>query len=914
MKSVVVFLAGALVLALASPAFSADLYGLPVTRIELKDDLGKPWPRPELLLPLLGIRPGDRLAPAAVRDGIAYLYLKGLFSDIRVEAFPDNAGVRLEYILVPVTLVEKIVLLGNDALSSGAIRDALPGIEGREFREEKFLQLRENILSLYQAEGYYDVSVSFRAERTGTPHRVVLIIEVREYSPTRIESITFSGNTVFRDKDLLRVMKNKKGDPLRSSVVMDTDMEAILQKYTEAGYPAARPGPVTMSIRDQKAYLQVLGTEGPKVTVKFTGNREFGAKKLNQTLLIWSEHDVSDAIIESSAEKIRNLYKDLGYAEVKVDVKKTEGPGRLDLEFSIHEGPRTRVSDIAFQGNAYFTTKELKRQLSLRESGWFRSRPYREELLDKDVDYLKDLYIDNGFLSASVKRKVTLSNEGRRAAVLIEISEGPQTKLGTISFEGNTAWTNAELLERISLKPGAPFSDRLLDEDKFRVLSAYSDKGFLYAKVEVEKTAGSGLQDIRYRITEDQRVMIGRIILRGNERTKDYVILRELLLKPGDPYSYPSILTSQQRIYRFGFFGQARFEPVHPGEKEYVKDMLFSVEERPAGAVEFGVGYGDLDRLRGFVEVSHRNLWGTLRRASVRLDESDILQQSVFNLQEPWFLGRRLESRFTLAWSDAKRLNQDTREIYYQTRKTTAAYGVEKVYDGLKASLTYQFENVENYNVKPQAVLTQEDTGRVLVSSLSPGLIMDKRDDAFNPRKGSLHGIVFKEALQALGSEADFTKLTVQSSWFLPVDTGVLAALSGRAGMAWPHYVTTEVPLHERFYLGGSTTVRGYTQDSVGPSRLDGATRIPTGGASMVVLNAELRLNPTEGLGFVLFTDAGNVWADQELKMHDLRASYGAGLRYGTPVGPLRVDYGQKIHRRPGETPGEIHFNIGHSF
>jgi len=166
-----------------------------------------------------------------------------------------------------------------------------------------------------------------------------------------------------------------------------------------------------------------------------------------------------------------------------------------------------------------------------------------------------------------------------------------------------------------------------------------------------------------------------------------------------------------------------------------------------------------------------------------------------------------------------------------------------------------------------------------------------------------------------LGSEADFTKVTVQSTWFLPLLENSVVALSGRAGMGWPHQNTLEIPLHERFYLGGSTTVRGFTQDSVGPYQLDAeGTRIPTGGSSMVQLNAEVRLNNAEGTGIVFFTDAGNVWVDQSIRLDDLRASYGAGFRYHTPVGPLRVDYGQKIHRRSGESPGELHFSIGHAF
>ena len=422
--------------------------------------------------------------------------------------------------------------------------------------------------------------------------------------------------------------------------------------------------------------------------------------------------------------------------------------------------------------------------------------------------------------------------------------------------------------------------------------------------------------NVRFRVAEDQRVTMGKVILRGNVTTRDHVILRELEPRTGEPYNYESILKSQQRIYRYGYFSYAKFEPVHPYEKESTKDMLFTVEERPAGAVEFGVGYGTLDRLRGFVEVSHRNIWGTARYASLRFEASDILKRAAFTFKEPWFLGYRyLESKFILALSDSKNINERTREIYYQTKKASASYGVERYYEDLRVSLTYQYENVDNYNVQPAAELTPEDSGRVLISSLNPAVILDKRDDPFNPTKGSLHGLNIKEALKELGSEADFTKVTVQTTWYLPVAVRTVFALSGRAGMGWPHHETLEIPLHERFYLGGSTTVRGYTQDSVGPYNLNASgDRVPTGGSSMVQLNAEIRLNMTGGSGFVVFTDAGNVWVDQSIRMDDLRASYGAGFRYHTPVGPLRVDYGQKINRKSGESPGELHFSIGQAF
>ncbi len=923
-----------------------DLAGKKVVSIFLKDDHGAPWPNPGDLLPLLEVKPGDTFSREAVRKGLEYLYLKGLFRDVRVDAFPEGEGLRLDYTFLPLILVDKVVLRGNHSVANRDVLGAIGNLEGKELREKSFPDIRAAIQAIYQSQGYYGTKVNFREEPSKRPNRVVLYVYITEPKQTVIASVKFTGNTVFRARDLLSVMRNRPGKPLLTDVLFDRDLEAIRKKYASAGYPAAKPGPVSMSFQGNRAYLEIAGEEGPRVTTTFTGTTKFCREEFpillpagtvdpetvayqaktcadffRGLLLIWSEGDVSDPAIDSSVQNIRTAYRDRGYADATVDVRKTAGPGTLNLVFSVHEGPRVAVRSVRIEGNSAFTAKEIRGLMETRPSGWLKTRFFRQDVLDSDADALRDLYAASGYLSAAVHTSVTRSPDGTKADVLVGIEEGRRTVTGTVSFAGNAALSDAELEKALVMRQGDPFSETVLEEDRYRILMRYAAKGYLYARVEAEKqpaagTRGEEVMNIRYSITEDRPVIIGKIILRGNAYTEDKVITRELEPKTGEPYNYESILKSQQRIYRYGYFSVARFEPVHPYEKEYVKDMLFTVEERDAGAVEFGVGYGDLDRLRGFVEVSHRNLWGTARFASLRIEGSDILKRAALTYQEPWFLGRRsLSDKLLLIWSDAKRINQDTREVYYQTRQQSISFGPEWTHDGLKGSLTYQFQNVDNYNVEPAATLSPDDSGWVRVSSLNPSLLYDRRDDFFNPTRGSVHGINVKEALPALRSKADFTKATAQTTWFFPAAEHTVVALSARAGMGWPHGDTQELPIHERFYLGGGTTVRGYTQDSIGPFKVDASgTRVPTGGSSMVQLNAELRLSSAGGGGVVFFTDAGNVWAGQQIRLNDLRASYGIGLRYHTPVGPLRIDYGQKIHRRPGESPGELHFNIGQAF
>jgi outer membrane protein insertion porin family len=924
MKLLFSVLAALCVLAAPLPALSSPspFSGKTITAIVLKDENGNPWMKPDQILELIGVKPGDTFSGSKIRSGLALLYLKGVFRDIRVDGFPEDSGVRLEYTFISITVVDKVVVHGNSSVSTSVIEEALPRLAGKELRESKLPGIKADLIALYQALGFFEASAAFRVERLDKPNHVVLHVDITEGKPTVIEKITFEGNTVFKDRALLAVMKSRINDPLNRDLLLDRDAEAIVKKYTDAGYPAAKIGPVAMSFHEHKADIRITCSEGPRVTVRFTGNREFSSGKLNKTLLIWSEHDISDTGIDSSADKIKTMYREQGFADADVDVKKTAEPGRLDLEFIITEGPQVTVRQIVLQGNTVFPSKKIKKEMALREPGWFNhwytpwitSHPFREDQLNTDVDNLRDRYLEAGYLSVTVKKKVTRSADGREAFVTIDITEGPQSKTGAITFEGNTVFSAKDLSDKLSLKSGAPFNERLLDEDKYRIISAYSNKGYLYAQVDVDRTPQDDTIAVRYRITEDKQVRIGRIILKGNERTKDYVIMRELLVKPGDPYDYGAILSSQQRIYRLGYFRLAKFEPVHPGEKDYLQDMLLTVEEGPAGYGEVSFGYGDLDKLRGSIEVGYRNLWGTAEYTSLRYEQSDILKRAIYNYRKPWFLDYRLDANFSLIWSDSERLNSDTREVYYKTRKTAVSFGVEKSYEHFKPSLTYQFENVVNYDVLQAAMITPDDSGRVLVSSITPAVLWDLRDDIFNPHKGALFGIALKDALSILESQADFIKLTVQGSWFLPLNSSVLA-FSARGGAGWPFRSTPELPLHERFYVGGSTTVRGFTQDSIGPAERDSSGNlIPQGGQSMAIFNLELRLNPGEGVGLVFFVDAGNAWPGQEILFGDLRSSYGIGIRYGTPIGPFRLDYGQKTHQRVGESPGEVHFNIGNTF
>ncbi|MBI5198231.1 MAG: outer membrane protein assembly factor, partial [Nitrospirae bacterium] len=363
---------------------------------------------------------------------------------------------------------------------------------------------------------------------------------------------------------------------------------------------------------------------------------------------------------------------------------------------------------------------------------------------------------------------------------------------------------------------------------------------------------------------------------------------------------------------------------LRPEVQEYVKDLTLRVEEGRPGSVEFGVGYGDEERFRGSFEVGHRNLFGTARQASFRMEGSSIEQKYTLSYKEPWLFGISMDGRLSLV-----DLIED--KISFRRRTLGATAGVEKSFgEQIQAALLYQYEDVAVSDVLEGAILTAEDTGegKVHVATINPSLVMDFRDDPFNPTSGSLYSVTFRDAAKILGGDPQFIKLTVQGNWFYSPFSRIVLAAGVRGGAADRFGESQTVPIFERFFVGGRSTVRGYDQEQLG---VPGKTIIPqdgkwtpTGGNAMMILNGEVRVSLPVGLGLVFFVDSGNVWPRlEDFDPSEFRSTYGTGLRYNTPVGPLRLDLGCKMDREIGidnnnatvqENRCVLHFTLGHAF
>ncbi|MCI0528446.1 MAG: BamA/TamA family outer membrane protein, partial [Nitrospira sp.] len=341
--------------------------------------------------------------------------------------------------------------------------------------------------------------------------------------------------------------------------------------------------------------------------------------------------------------------------------------------------------------------------------------------------------------------------------------------------EGNVTFSDLELLTVSELKPHTPYDTVQVRAAGFRILSHYSQKGYAYAEVNNTPEFEDKKQKVKlhYQITEDQPAFVGKIFLKGNTFTEDHVILRELLIHPNDPYDEEKIRLSEQRLYRLGFLSEVRLNPTTE-EKKYVRDLSLSVRERKAGAVEFGLGYGETERFRGFVEVSHRNLLGTGRRLSLRDELSTIQQKHTLTYKEPWVFSLPMDGRAGLVYEKESLKTFDKRTI-------GGTIGLDKSFtERVKGSVQYQYEQNQCEDIENVAVLTPEDQQRLTVGSVNPSLIRDSRDDPFDPTSGSVNGIIIKDAAKLLASESQFVKVTLQSNWYRSLSQWLVLALSGR--------------------------------------------------------------------------------------------------------------------------------------
>ncbi|GMR05212.1 MAG: outer membrane protein assembly factor BamA [Thermodesulfobacteriota bacterium] len=573
-----------------------------------------------------------------------------------------------------------------------------------------------------------------------------------------------------------------------------------------------------------------------------------------------------------------------------------------------------KVKRITFIGNEAFTSKKLKKLMHTKEKGilsiFTESGKFNEFYYQNDLAVIMGHYFDNGYINADiVEHRVLLSQDKKWFYITMAITEGEQFSIGTVDIKGELLIPREELLDKLNLKTGEVFSRSRLSKGIEAVAEVYGDKGYAYADIKpLTRVDGKTRSiDVTIDIVKNDLVYIERIEITGNTRTRDKVIRREVDLEEGDLFASSEFKRSKDNLKRLGFFEDVNILRSRGTASDKMK-LVVDVRERATGQISMGFGYSSVDKIIATASISQSNFMGT----GIKLNLSGTLSASsskyVLGITEPWLFDKPISAGF-----DIYNTEKEFPDFNLAKKGFDIRFGFPITKRHTRGFLTYKLEDVNISDVDAAASsFIQAQAGKSTESSIKTILRRDSRNDAFFPTAGSVVNLSVEYAGGVLGGTSYFLKYEVDAVKFFALPWRSTFSIHGSFGHTQGHG-GRDVPIYERYFLGGINTIRGFETRTVGPK--DPLTGDLIGGDTMMIVNAEFLfpLFSEESVKGLLFFDAGNAY-DGEIDLGDIRTATGAGIRWFSPFGPLRLELGFNLDPRDGEKASQWDFTIGTVF
>jgi outer membrane protein insertion porin family len=648
------------------------------------------------------------------------------------------------------------------------------------------------------------------------------------------------------------------------------------------------------------------------IKIDFQGNKEFDDAKLKEKIAITPGAIADAVLIQDNANKLRAFYEEEGYWLSRiVPIIKTISPDEISLTYQIEEGPKVKIKKINVEGNRAIPAGKIKKAMETKKWWLFSfitsSGYYKKDRMDTDIEKIKDLYFNNGYIKVAVgEPKTQLTADKKGMVITIPISEGDHYRLSSVEFSGNKIFGDDAIRKRITMVPGEPFSKETLKKDIFSISELYSDHGYALITVtpDLIPDESKKLVKIALKIDEGAKYKIGRIEISGNTKTRDKVIRREISFDEGDTFNSALIKRSYEKINNLNFFETVDLVP-KPRPEEKLVDMDVKVKERPTGFFSVGGGYSSVEKVIGMVEVTQGNLFGKGQLIKLRGELGSKTTYYDLTYRDPWFLDMPV--------SLTANIYKTTTSEFVEYNKKATGFGLalgKRLSDYWYGEIAYNFENANIFNVASNASLIIKDQeGTRVTSRITPSLIRDSRDNYLDPSKGSRNSVYVTYA--GIGGTNHFVKTELDSAWYFPIGPTTVM-LRGRFGYA-QGLEGKELPLYERFYVGGIYSIRGLGFGDAGPK--DAKTGDPIGGTEQIIFNAEYIFPLISDLKLkgVAFFDAGNSY-DSFKNFGDLRYTTGAGVRWISPFGPIRIEWGYNLRKRLSEKSNRFEFAFGTFF
>lgn len=634
---------------------------------------------------------------------------------------------------------------------------------------------------------------------------------------------------------------------------------------------------------------------------------------------------LSEERLEDDRQKILKLYEDRNYAEVDVQYRIQEIPNSIQqrIVFQITEGPKLIVRQINFNGNNSVLAKDIRKVMKTKVwnllSFFNKSGKLIPAQMEDDRTAIRTLYQNRGFADVEVGEVQTQPLGDRGVAITIDIVEGIQYHVQTVSFEGVNIVPAEELKARLKMGDGQLFTPKGMGDDLQILRDFYGTKGYvdMIAQPEVVPV-GPGVVNLNYRVDEGLQSYVALINIQGNTRTKDRVIRRELAIKPGDVFDTTRVDVSKKRLNNLNYFSRVDASPadtIVPGQK----DLNIIVEEKRTGSFNFGVGFSTTDSLVGFAELQQTNFdlfnfpnfTGAGQRFRIRgqygLQRSDF----IISLTEPWFLGYKLSVGVEGYYRQANYLSS----VYDQENYGVAVQARKHLWGPISGRIEYRIEGIRIYNVETDDVgpEIEEAAGRYTKSAFTGSLNWDTRDDLFLTRKGELIELTGFISGGPLGGSVQDYGISLESAKYFSLPWDMIFLMKGEVAVVDSWGSDDQVPIFDRLYLGGANNLRGFNFREVGPVDED---ENPIGGNSLAYSTFELTFPIFSRVRGAVFTDWGFVNRNSyDFSWDNMNGDIGIGVRLDLPIGPIRVDYGWPVkYEGFNGPPGKFNFNIGYQF
>jgi outer membrane protein insertion porin family len=723
-----------------------------------------------------------------------------------------------------------------------------------------------------------------------------------------IADIRIKGNQRIESDAILRMIQSKIGSVFQPKQLSE-DLRAIYgMGYFDDLRVDAQPDPkgkiITFHVKEKATIRRI----------KFKGNKHFNDDKLKENLTISTGSILNIYKIRNNIDLIVNLYKEDNYHQVKVDYSSRNlDNNQTDLQFIIDEGERLYITNVNFVGNQTFTDKQLKKEISTSPKGFFywltSSGDLDKATLDQDVARLNAFYHNKGYIRARIgDPQIDILED--EIHVAIKIDEGPRFKVGGIDVSGDLIFPKETLLKQLHIGDEDYFNREKLQHDVIALTDLYGDEGYAYADVapQVIENKEQLLVDVTYRIQKKQQVYFEDIFITGNTRTRDKVIRRELWVHEQEMFSGKALKRSIRNLYRLDYFEDIKVKTLR-GDDDDKMVLNIDVKEKPTGNFSFGAGFSSEENLFLLGGVSMRNFLGRGQTLKFNGQIGAATTRFTFSFTEPWLFDTHLS--FTgLLYNQEKDYDEyDVNSMGGGVRFSYPIFDYTRFYWGY----TYDISEVDDID-DDAADTIWELEGRNATSSVSIGVGYDSRDRTFNTTEGSKHSINFEYA--GLGGDIGFNKTKVETGWYFPLYKGVVGFIHGKAGVVLENSKDKLLPDYEKFYLGGINSLRGFDYRGVHLTEInEKGEESKVGGELMTQLNFELIIPLYSKMGFmgVVFYDTGNVYEDQ-IDLGDLRSSWGYGIRWYSPIAPIRIEYGNIIDPRDDEEDGRWEFTLGGAF